>query len=333
MVNFEHTGFLWGLLILLPLGVLFFLVIRWKAKVKHAIGDEALVNELTKTYSSRLYRWKFIIVLLALLLAILAAANLRKPAAGNEEKRAGIDIMIALDVSKSMLSQDVKPTRLDKAKQFISQLMDQADDNRIGLIVFAGKAFLQMPLTSDLAAAKIFISNASTDAVPMQGTVIADALRLCGQSLNTKEKKYKAVILITDGEDHDPNAAAAAKELYDQGVVVYTVGVGTAQGSPILDPVTNNYKTDQNGQTVISKLNESELENIAKNTGGKYYHLENSVTVANELSNELNGMDKKLFEAGNGGRQYNSFFPFFIAIALVLLVVEIFIPETKKLKG
>ncbi len=332
MLSFENITYLSALAVLLPLAGIFILAIRRKAKIKKELGDIELVEGLTRNYSSRLYNFKFFLILLALTAGILAAANLHKPAAGSSEKRAGIDIMIALDVSKSMLSEDVKPSRLELARQLVNLLMNQLGDNRIGLVLFAGRAYLQMPLTSDISAAKMYIDNASPDAVPVQGTVIGDALELCDNSLDTREKKYKAVILISDGEDHDPKSAAEVRQLYDHGVVVYTVGIGTAQGSPIIEPGTNVYKTDANGQTIISKLNEKELEDIAQGTGGQYFHLENSFTTAGELTTALGGMDKKVFAAGFGERQYESFFPFFIAFALLLLVAEIFIPETKKEK-
>src|SRR3954454_20583655 len=179
MLSFEHKEFLLGLFALLPLIVLFIAVLRWKQKVKKALGDEELINQLTKNYSARLYKIKFVAVIIALIASIIATANLRKPVAGDKEPTAGIDIMIALDVSKSMLSSDIKPSRLERAKQLISVLIDKLENNRLGLVVFAGQAYLQMPLTPDLAEAKMFLSNASTDAVPVQGTNISEALQLC----------------------------------------------------------------------------------------------------------------------------------------------------------
>jgi len=333
MFSFQHIEYLAGLLVLVPLALLFVLVLRWKKKTRKAIGDVELVDRLTQNYSPRKYTVKFILVLLALIAGIIAAANLRIPAAGDKELKAGTDVMIALDVSKSMLSQDIKPTRLDKAKQCINLLIDGLGDNRLGLVVFAGQAFLQMPLTSDAAASKIFVANASTDIVPLQGTVIADALKLCDQSLDTKEKKYKSVILISDGEDHDPQSEEAIKQLYDHGVIVHTIGIGTAEGSYIIEPGTGEYKRDINGQTVVSKLNEKELQDIAQKTGGNYYHLENTVTTATGVLKALNGMEKKAIAGTGGNRQYRSFFPFFIALALLLLVAELGIPETKKIRS
>ncbi len=329
MLTFENNSFLLGLLALVPLTLLFSGVLRWKRKTRKALGDEQLINALTANYAPRLYNLKFIAVAIALILGIIAMANLRRPQGGDKEQRAGIDVMIALDVSKSMLSQDVKPSRLEKAKQCVSLLIDGLSNNRIGLVLFAGQAFLQMPLTSDISASKLYLSNANADAVAVQGTVISSALQLCSNSLDTKEKKYKAVILISDGEDHDPKTKNSLQQLYDQGVVVYTIGIGTAAGAPIIE-AGNVYKTDINGQTVISKLNEEELRLIADKTGGGYYHLDNSAATANAIAAGLNGMEKKELEGNGGNRQYTSFFPFFIALMIVLLIAEVFIPETKK---
>ena len=332
MFSFQHIEYLTGLLVLVPLVWLYVLVLRWKKKTRNAIGDEVLVNRLTPNYSQRRYTVKFILVLLALIAGILALANLRKPAKENKEIKAGIDVMIALDVSKSMLSQDIKPSRLDKAKQCINLLIDGLGDNRLGFVVFAGQAFLQMPLTSDAAAAKIFLANVSTDIVPLQGTVIADALKLCDESLDTKQKKYKSIILISDGEDHDPQSAEAIQQLYDHGVIVHTIGIGTTEGAYILEPATGEYKRDINGQTVVSKLNEKELENIAQKTGGKYYHLTNTISTTADVINTLNTMEKKAIGGTNGTRQYSSLFPFFISLCLLFLVAELCIPETKKMQ-
>lgn len=333
MLSFEHIEFLYGLLLLLPLVALFILVLRWKVKTRKALGDEELINRITNNYSSRKYFIKCIAVLLAVALCVVAATNLRKPVKGDQEKTAGIDVMIALDVSKSMLSSDIKPTRLERAKQLVNLIVDKMDGNRTGLVIFAGKAYLQMPVTSDLAEAKMFVSNASVDAVPVQGTVISEALQLCNNSLDTKEKKHKAVILITDGEDHDPNVEKAAQELFDNGVIVYTIGIGTPEGSPIMEPGAGTYKTDVNGKTVISKLNEDELKNIAAKTGGEYFRMENVLQTSKDVSNVLNSMEKKLVLGKNGEREYFSFAPFLIALAILLLVAEIFIKEVFKEKN
>ncbi len=331
MLQFQHIPFLYGLAALIPLVILFVYVLKWKQNTKRLLGDERLVNQLTANYSPTKYRFKIIAVIAAIGLLIIAAANLRKPLAAKGTAGTGIDVMIALDVSKSMLSQDEKPTRLDKSKQLIYQLTTALQGNRIGLVVFAGQAYLQMPLTPDAGAAKMFASNASPNLVSMQGTVISDALRMCNTSLDTKEKKYKTAIVITDGEDHDDKALETVKELTDNGVIVHTIGVGSVEGTPIMERGSNEYKRDMNGQTIISKLNQPLLQQLTAATGGTYHQLTNTTQVADELVATLNGMEKKQLEAG-GYRDYQSFYYIFLALALIFLVAEIFISERKKIQ-
>lgn len=329
MPQFEYIEFLFGLLALLPLSLLFIFVLRWKKKTKKALGDERLINQLTSNYSAKKYRLKIIVVLVAIALTIVAAANLRKPKNTAGTKGNGIDIIFALDVSKSMLSEDEKPNRLAKAQQLINELTERLDGNRIGFVVFAGKAYLQMPLTSDVSAAKMFVSNASPDLVNVQGTVFSDALDLCDASLDTKEKKSKAIVLITDGEDHDEKAEESAKKLAEHGTVLYTVGVGSAEGTPIIEPGTNEYKRDANGQTIITKLNDQLLKKLASDAGGNYYALNNTNTVATALTNDLNTLEKKPISNAGGFIEYQSFYPYFLALAVLLLVIEVFISERK----
>lgn len=328
MFTFQHIEFLLGLLVLLPLCALFIFVLRWKKKVKKEMGDPELVSALTADYSPENYNYKFILILAAIAFCIIGAANIRTPKQGSTGDRAGIDVMVALDVSNSMLAQDVKPNRLERAKQVLNKVIAQMGNNRMGLVVFAGKAFLQMPLSSDLAAAKLYVSNAGPDAVPTQGTVIGDALRMCNASLDTKEKKYKAVILISDGEDHDEKMEEAVKELQDNGVVIYTIGIGSPDGAPIFDPALNDYKKDESGNTVVSKLNEKDLQAIAAQTGGQYYLFANADEVANQVVASIGEMEKKHI-GGTGIRIYSSYFQWFLLVALVLLLLETIIPERK----
>lgn len=330
MYSFEHIEYFGALALAACIVVVFLLCLRWKRNVAKQLGDKALIDKLSANYSGKLYRVKFFLLLTATCLIIIAAANLRKPVAGEAEASAGIDVMIALDVSKSMLADDIKPSRLERAKECISLLIDKLEGNRVGLVLFAGEAFLQMPLTTDVASAKMYVSNASIDAVPVQGTVVGDALQLCDNSLETKEKKYKAIILISDGEDHDSKANEIAKRMYDEGVVVYTLGIGTEQGSTITEPGTNAYKTDINGKTVISKLNEKELSEIAAITGGNYFKLDNALNTSNNIAAAINKMDKKLIEGNGGEKQYASAYPLFLGFAVLFLIAEIFIPESKR---
>lgn len=330
MISFEHIEYAWFFFLVPVIVILFFLDVGHKKKVKKEIGDPRMIDLLTKNFSPKNYRLRIIFFTIAVALSIVAAINPRLPEKGKGEIMAGIDVMIALDVSNSMLCNDIKPTRLDRAKQLATLLTEKLENNRVGLVVFAGQAILQMPLTPDIGQAKMYISNASVNNVPVQGTDIADALQQSDKAMDTKEKKYKSIVLISDGEDHEKNAESMAKKLNDDGVIIYTVGIGTAAGGPIPDPVTNSFKTDENGQTVITKLNAAALESIARAANGRYMQLENPEEDANLISGELNSMEKKEMLSNNGYKTYFSFYPFFLAPALILLIISLFIPETKK---
>lgn len=326
LFSFEHIEFFIGLAALIPLALLFILVLRWKKKVRSHIGDTELVNSLTQNFSAKNYSYKFYLLLAAIVLCIISLANLRTPKSGEGGNRSGIDVMVALDVSNSMLAQDIKPNRLERAKQLLNKLVEKIGDNRMGLVVFAGQAYLQMPLTADLSAAKMYISNASPDAVSTQGTVVGDALRICDASLDTKEKKYKAIILISDGEDHDTKADEVVKQLRESGVIIHTVGIGSPEGATIFEPESNDYKKDVAGNVVISKLNEKELQQIAAQTSGTYHLFTSAEEVSDELIASLNNMEKRQIGTGEQ-REYTTYFQWFLIAALLLLILEVIIPE------
>ena len=297
--------------------------------MKKRIGDEKLVNFLISNYSSKLFTSKFIILSAAFAVGIVAAMNPRKPGDSDNINRKGIDVAIALDVSKSMLATDLAPDRLERAKQFISKLMNEMPDDRVALVLFAGKAYLQMPLTIDHGAAQMFISTATPDAVPQQGTVISDALKMSANVFNSEDKKFKAVILISDGEDHDETAVTTAKSLAEHGVMINTVGIGSVNGAEIIDPVTGQAKKDEAGNTVISKLNEEELRQISKTTNGVYIRLESSEEAVSVLKSQLSQIDRKAFGDVNM-MNFKNYFLWFAAAMFILLVAENFIPERKK---
>jgi Ca-activated chloride channel family protein len=255
-------------------------------------------------------------------------ANLRARGAAENFTRQGVDVMIVLDVSKSMLARDIKPSRLDKAKQFLYKLVDKLQSDRVGLILFAGRAYMQMPLTPDHSAAKMYISEAGPEVVPTQGTVFADALEMANNSFNRNEHKYKAVVLVSDGEDHDPEGLKTAKQLADDGVMVNTVGIGSPDGSIIVDPTTNEPKRDEKGNIVISKLNEAELQGISNATNGIYIRLDNLEDATITLSQRLDGMEKRALTESEF-INYKNYFPWFIGAALLLLIIELFITERK----
>ena len=329
MPHFQHIEYLILLAVIPLLTGLFVYALYKKKSTAKKIGDKGLVEILTSNYSSRAYLQKFLLIVLAVGILIMALANLRSAGSSEKISRNGIDVMIALDVSKSMLAQDIKPTRLDRAKQVLSRLVDKLSNDRVGIVVFAGKAYLQMPMTGDHAAAKMYLAAATTETVPTQGTVIGDALKSCYTSFNSKEKKYKAIVLISDGEDHDEGAVKIAAQMAQEGVVIYTVGIGSPQGSTIIDETTNQVKTDNQGNTVISKLNEDELRAIAQNGNGKYMLFQNTDAVVDNITSELANMDQRNV-TDDSLINYRSFFQYFLLAAFLFLIIEMFISENKR---
>ena len=331
MPRFQHTEYLWLLALAPALAGLFAYAIYRKKKAAKQLGDPVLVQLLSRNYNPRAYLAKFILIAVAIGLFVVTIANLRSPVGSEKVSRSGIDVMIALDVSKSMLARDIKPTRLDRARQVLSRLVDRLTNDRVGIVVFAGKAYLQMPLTADHAAAKMYLSAASTESVPTQGTVIGSALKMCYSSFNTQEKKYKAIVLVSDGEDHDEEAVRLAKQMSQEGVVIYTVGIGSPQGVTLLDETTNQPKTDAQGNPVISRLNEEELRQIAQEANGQYILFQNTDAVVDVITKQLAGMDQRNV-SDDSLINYKSWFQYFLLATLLLLLAESFISENRRLK-
>ncbi len=332
MPRFQYIEFLYLLTSVAVLAGVFFFALKKKEATRKKMGDPELVRLLTSAYRPKAYLLKFILKIAAIALLVIALANLRRPAGEQKISRSGIDVMIALDVSKSMLAQDIKPTRLDRAKQLLSRLTDKLGNNRVGIVIFAGKAYLQMPLTGDLAAAKMYLSAATTESVPTQGTVIGDALKMCYASFNTKEKKYKSVVLISDGEDHDESAVKIAEQMAASGVVIHVIGIGSAQGAPLMDETTNQYKKDAEGNTVITKLNEEELSQIAQKANGQYQLYQNTETAVAGILSQLSSMEQRTI-TDDSLVNYESYFQLFLLLAFILLLAEFFIAERKKMKN
>lgn len=329
MLKWQHIEYLFGLGALPLLGLLLYTLLKWKKKTRARIGDPALVGQLIKNFSPLRWGIKAGLVLLALTAVVLGAANFQRPGRMENVNRRGVDVMLVLDVSKSMLARDIKPSRLEKAKQLLIRLTDKLENDRIGLVLFAGRAYMQMPLTTDHGAAHLYIQDASPDVVPTQGTVIGEALKMANTAFNSKERKYKAIILLSDGEDHDPEALKVAKELAGNGVMINTIGVGSAEGSPIVDPVTNELKKDEQGNTVISKLNEAELQQLADATNGRYIRMDNLDDVLITMTQQLDSVEKKSLSDA-AFIDYISYFQWFLGIGLVLLLAEYFLPERRR---
>lgn len=330
MFHFQHIEYLLALALVPLMILLYVFVLRSKKNTIKKIGDPALVNQLIKDYSPAKFLVKFVLIVTAFVSGIIALANPRMPQGTTMVNRSGIDVMIALDVSKSMLADDIKPNRLERAKQFIARLIDKLPNDRIGIVVFAGRAYLQMPLTTDHSAAKMYLSSATPDVVPTQGTVIGDALKMCYAAFNTKEKKYKSVVLISDGEDHDKTAEKITRAMADEGVMINTVGIGSAEGTTIIDPATGQTKTDAEGRPVITKLNEQELKLIASNGNGLYQLFSNTDEVVDAMDKQLQSMGQRSITE-NSLVNFKNFFPWLLGLALILLVAEFFVSEVKKL--
>jgi Ca-activated chloride channel family protein len=329
MFHFQHVEYLLALAAIPFMVLSYFLIIRWKKKIVRKIGEPQLVKQLVREYSPRLFTFKFVLIVISFALCALAVAGLVKPEGSQKINRTGIDVMIALDVSNSMLADDVKPNRLERAKQIVSKIIDRLSDNRIGIVIFAGRAYVQMPMTTDHSAAKMYLSAISPDDIPAQGTVISQALKTSYAAFAVKEKKYRSIILITDGEDHDEEAIKITRQLAEDGIMVNTVGIGSPQGAPIKDNKTNDYKRDENGAIVISRLNEEVLKSIAQNGNGLYQLFNTADLVASNIQKQLSGLGQTTL-TDTAFAVYKNYFWYFLIAALLILTIEFLIPEKKK---
>lgn len=330
MLYFQHAEYLFVLLALPVILIAFMYVLRWKKRTAEKIGDPQLVQMQTPEYSPLRFRMKNLLVILAFVLCAFAVAGLVTPDETQRITRKGTDLMIALDVSKSMLATDIKPNRLERAKQLITKVVEQMPDEKVGLVVFAGRAYLQMPLTVDHSAAKMFISAVNTNDVPVQGTVISNALTMSVAAFNPQDKSYKSILLISDGEDHDRGASAVARDLAKQGVMVNTIGIGSPSGAPIPDEITGQYKIDKNGNTVISKLNEQALKSISDATGGIYQLYNDPDIIVKNLRNQLSGIETTTLTSDSSYLSFKQYFWYFLLAAFVLLCIEMVLSEKRR---
>ena len=329
MFRFEHPYYLY-LLIALPLWMLIYVYSAWsKKRAIKKLGDENLVKQLMPDFKLIKQSLKFLLLWLAAFCIIIALANPQMGSKIEKVKRKGIDVFIALDVSKSMMAEDVKPNRLTRAKQAVSNLIDELNNDKVGLITFAGRSYLQMPLTVDYSAAKMFLQNANCDMVPTQGTAIGAAIDQAVESFQTKDKKHKAVIVISDGENHEDDAIESAKAAVNEGAVVYTVGVGSEQGAPIpvyQNGVQTDFKKDENGSIVLSKLNQEAMKEIAEAGKGSYFQLSNSQSELKSLVEKISTMEQKTMDE-HLFTDYEDYFQYFLLAAFILLSLEIFVSE------
>lgn len=324
--RFAHKEFLWSLCILAPAIVLFTIYNVWREHHLERFAQPALIDKLIEESSFGKQLVKFILLSLAFEFIAIAFAGPQIGTRQEKIKRQGIDVMIAFDVSNSMLSEDVKPSRLARAKNFVSNFIDSLQNDRLGLIVFAGRAYVQMPLTVDYSAAKMYLKNISTGMVPTQGTDIADAIDKARQSFVQGDTKHKALIIVSDGEDNEGGVEEAISQAVGEGVKIFTVGVGSENGSPI--PAGADFKRDENGNIVLSKLNQDMMRDIASKGNGRYFLLGSGKDEIASIFKELGKVSSRQYEDFTF-TDYDDQYQWFLVIAFVLLLAEWWLTEKK----
>lgn len=327
MFQFAHIEFLYGLLALPIFGVFFLVALHSKKQKLKAFGDSDLVSGLTPDASKSRPWIKFIITETAIMLLIIAMAGPQFGTKLQEIKQEGVELVIALDISNSMLAEDIAPNRLENAKRAIAKLTERLHNDKIALIVFAGDAFVQLPMTTDYSAAKLFLNTINPNLISNQGTAIGEAIELGMKAFTPTEEKNKAMIIITDGENHEGNAIELATAANEKGIIIHTIGMGLSKGAPIPVYSSNgqkDYRTDNQGTVVISKLDEDMLKKIAAAGGGDYIRANNTKSGLNALFDRLNSMDKAKMDT----KKYSEFeeqYQYFAGFALLLLFIEFFI--------
>ena len=331
MYQLEEPIYFYLLFAIPAVAVLFLLVLLWKHRTQRKFADSNLLRKLSPDRSTFKSILKISVFCLALAALSFALVNPKIGTKLETVKREGVDVVFALDVSKSMLAEDIAPNRLEKSKQLVTQIINSLAGDRIGIIGYAGSAFPQVPITTDFSSAKLFLNSMNTDMVSSQGTAITEAIAMAKTYYDDEEQTNRVLFIISDGEDHEGNLSEIAEEAASEGIRIYTIGVGTAAGGPI--PIKRNgvlqyYKRDENNEQVITRLGEDRLKEIASQANGKYIEGNNTKEVVEEVTAILNGMDKKEFEA----KQFTDFkdqFQWFLAAALFLLIVDILLLERK----
>ena len=330
MYELDEPKYLYLLAVIPLLVVLFLFNLWWKRRKQREFGNPELVKKLTAESSVFKPALKLAVVALGLTGVILALVNPKIGTRTETVKREGVDIVFAIDVSKSMLAEDVAPSRLEKAKQIVSQVINNLGSDRIGIIGYAGSAYPVLPITTDYSVAKMFLQSMNTDMVSSQGTAISDAIRL-GETYFDDPQTSKLIILISDGEDHGEGSEEAAAEAEKKGIKLITVGVGTEKGGPIplkINGRLQGYKQDNNGETVITKLYPDALKTIAQRTKGGYVYGGTTKEVSDYVKNALKNIEKKEFESKEIAL-YESQFQWFLGAALLLLFLDIFLLDRK----
>ena len=323
---FAESGYLF-LLLLIPVFIIVeTVVMRFRRRRMQKFGDEALVKELMPSYSRAKVWLRLSLFLLAFFFFVLGISRPQMGAILKEHKTRGAEVMIVLDVSNSMLAEDYSPNRLERAKLAISRVVDKLRDDRIGLVLFAGNSFVQLPITTDYVSAKMFLSSITTESVPIQGTAIGDAISTALRSFNAQSDRSRAIIVITDGENHEDDPVAAASQAAELGVRVFTIGVGSPEGKMI--PFKGDYLRDKEGNPVVTRLDESVLQDVAAAGKGLYVRAGNSEFGLNPIIDEIARMDDEEYSS-IVFEEYDELYMYFFAVALFFLVLEMLIGERR----
>jgi len=331
MYQLDEKVWFWALAVIPVIVVLFLVLQFWKYKAQRKFANKALLKKLSPNTSLFKSILKVVVLCLAFACLSLALVNPKIGTTLETVKREGVDIVFAIDVSKSMLAEDIAPNRLEKAKQLVTQIINNLASDRVGIIAYAGKAFPQLPITTDYASAKMFLQSMNTDMLSSQGTAINEAITLAKTYFDDEEQTNRVLVIISDGEDHSEQAANVAEEANEEGIRIFTIGVGDAKGGPIpikRNGVVLNYKKDSEGETVITKLNEETLKNIAKAADGAYINGRNTNEVVENIREILNTMDKTEFEAKQFA-DFKSQFQWFLGFGIFFLLLDIFLLERK----
>ncbi len=321
MLRFENPDHLYLFLVLLLLILVHYYAVYRRKRKLGSFGEKELVRDLLTDVSAWKPEVKFWLCMLSLAMFIIAYARPQFGTKIDKRERMGIEAVIAMDVSNSMYAEDVKPNRLEKAKMMMSNMVDGMKDDKVGLIVFAGQAFTQIPITSDYVSAKMFLETISPSMISVQGTDIAEAIRLACKSFTQQEGVAKAIFLITDGEDNEGGAVEAAKAAVEAGIRVYILGIGDPAGAPIPIPGTSQYIIDEEGNTVVSKLNEEMCREIARAGNGSYIFVDNSSSAQQKLSEQLDKLAKSKIESQIYS-EYDEQFQGFVILGIVFLILE-----------
>jgi Ca-activated chloride channel family protein len=326
MILFAQYRFLLLLLLVPVIIIAHALKLRSRRKRVERFGDSALVEELMPSYSKAKGWLRTILYSLAFFFFVIGLARPQIGAKLSEREAKGAEIMICLDVSNSMLAEDYSPNRLERAKLAISRIVDRLQEDRIGLIVFAGSSFVQLPITTDYVSAKMFLNSIDTGSVPVQGTAIGDAVLTAARSFSAQSEKSRAIIVITDGENHEDDPVDAVRQVAGMGIKVYTIGVGSLQGQPI--PKDGQLMKDRDGNIVVTRLDEGTLQQMAEAGNGAYVHAGNEEFGLNPIIDDIRRMEAEKFNSVVF-EEYDEQYMYFFAVALALFVIEMLIGERR----